>query len=229
MESIKYMNASVSDKLFELSQTKKYDSFYELLKDFPGDSRQLDILVKLNYFSEFGDIPTLLSIIDIYNAYSGRKQLDKTTCAVPREIMLQFATETEKRYQLTDCDGLIKYLCDHAEPKPFTLIERLKAEQEYLGYISYRSTDPRDQWKAVVLDVNTKFSPRITIYNLYTGKTSAVKCYKKTFTTTPLEKGMIITYFTESKEKCQRDATTGNWTPTGEYENWFKWYTVKEE
>ena len=45
--SIKYCNVEVGDKLYELSQSKQYNSFVEILKDFPGDSRPFDIFIIL--------------------------------------------------------------------------------------------------------------------------------------------------------------------------------------
>lgn len=229
MESIKYMNASVSDTLYELSQTKKYDNFLELLKDFPGDSRQLDILIKLGYFDCFGTPQMLLSIVDIYNTYSGKKLLKKETCTLPREVVLQFATETEKQYRVTDSAALVSYLCENAKPKEFTLSERLASELEYLGYLSFKSTDARDKYNGYVCSADTKFSPKITVYNLYTGKTETIKCYKKTFAEQPLAKGMIITYYTESKQKSRLNPETKQFEKIpNEFEQWFKWYQIKE-
>lgn len=229
MESIKYMNASVSDTLYELSQTKKYDNFLELLKDFPGDSRQLDILIKLGYFDCFGTPQMLLSIVDIYNAYSGKKLLKKEACTLPREVVLQFATETEKQYKITDSEALVSYLCEHAQPKEFTLSERLACELEYLGYLSFKSTDTKDKYNGYVCSADTKFSPKITVYNLYTGKIETIKCYKKTFTEQPLVKGMIITYYTESKQRSRLNSETKQWEKIpNEFEQWFKWYVIKE-
>lgn len=229
MESIKYMNASVSDTLYELSQTKKYGNFLELLKDFPGDSRQLDILIKLGYFDCFGTPQTLLSIVDIYNTYSGKKLLKKETCTLPRETVLQFATETEKQYRITDPAALVSYLCENAKPKEFTLSERLASELEYLGYLSFKSTDARDKYNGYVCSADTKFSPKITVYNLYTGATETIKCYKKTFAEQPLAKGMIITYYTESKPKSRLNPETKQFEKIpNEFEQWFKWYQIKE-
>ena len=229
MESIKYMNASVSDTLYELSQTKKYDNFLELLKDFPGDSRQLDILIKLGYFDCFGTPQTLLSIVDIYNTYSGKKLLKKETCTIPRETVLQFATETEKQYRITDSAAFVSYLCENVKPKEFTLSERLASELEYLGYLSFKSTDARDKYNGYVCSADTKFSPKITVYNLYTGTTETIKCYKKTFAEQPLAKGMIITYYTESKPRSRLNPETKQWEKIpNEFEQWFKWYQIKE-
>ena len=228
MESIKFMNASVSNKLYELSQTKHYANFAELLKDFPGDSRQLDVLIKLDYFSEFGTIGELLSIVDIYNTYANRKVLSKDTCAVPAETMRQFANETEKQWRVTDGEGLLKHLCENTKPTEFTLSQRLYTEQEYLGYISYKN--PSLKFQAYVLDVpSTKFTPRITVYDLSTGQQKVVKAYKNAFAQDPLEKGMIITYATTPKEDSRKDPTTGEWKKCGTYSEWFAFWTIKEQ
>ena len=226
MESIKFMNASVSNKLYELSQTKHYANFAELLKDFPGDSRQLDVLIKLDYFSEFGTIGELLSIVDIYNAYANRKVLSKDSCALPAETMRQFANETEKQWRVTDGEGLLEYLCANAKPTEFTLSQRLYTEQEYLGYISYRN--PSLKFQGYVLDVNTKYSPKITVYDLSTGQQKVVKAYKNAFAQDPLVKGMIITYATTPKEDSRKDPVTGEWKKCGTYSEWFTFWAIKE-
>lgn len=228
MESIKYMNASVSDTLYELSQTKKYDNFPELLKDFPGDSRQLDILIKLGYFDCFGTPQTLLSIVDIYNTYSGKKLLKKETCTLPREVVLQFATETEKQYRVTDSAALVSYLCENAKPKEFTLSERLASELEYLGYISFKDSSKRF-WGYVIDVPSTKFSPRVSVYDISTGQQKIIKCYKNAFAEQPLSKGMVIIYATESKQKSRMNPETKKFEKvSGEYEDWFRFWTIKE-
>lgn len=66
--SVKNLNDTVSEELYTLSQSCVYDSFIDLLVDITEqtscNSRQLDILVKLDYFSEFGEANELLYIID---------------------------------------------------------------------------------------------------------------------------------------------------------------------
>lgn len=233
VSALKFLNTTVADELYELSQKKQYKTFDELLPDMLQltsiNSRQLYILIALGYFSDFGDAGKLLSIVDIYNTYSGKKLLKKETCTLPREVVLQFATETEKQYRVTDSAALVSYLCENAKPKEFTLSERLASELEYLGYISFRSKDARDKYSALVVDTNTSFSPKITVYNLYTGKTETIKCYKKTFAEQPLAKGMIITYYTESKQRSRLNSETKQFEKIpNEFEQWFKWYQIKE-
>ena len=60
--SIKYLNDQVAEELYTL-RDNEYDSFTDLLYDMAEkttlDSRQLDILIKLDFFHEFGDINKL--------------------------------------------------------------------------------------------------------------------------------------------------------------------------
>lgn len=69
--SIKYLNDAVSEELYTLSQNNTYDNFIDLLMDISRktscNSRQLDILVRLDYFSDFGEANELLYKIDRFN------------------------------------------------------------------------------------------------------------------------------------------------------------------
>ena len=71
MKSIKGLNNQVSEELYILSQERVYDNFIDLLIDIKEKTilkkDQLDILVKLDYFSDFGEINELLYIIDKFN------------------------------------------------------------------------------------------------------------------------------------------------------------------
>lgn len=70
LTSIKYMSAALADELYNLSRTKKYTSFMELLEDLDTkttiNSRQLDILIKLDFFSDFGNQRELLRMTDLF-------------------------------------------------------------------------------------------------------------------------------------------------------------------
>lgn len=228
MESIKYMNASVSNQLYELSQTKHYNNFVELLKDFPGDSRQLTILISLNFFQAFGTPSQLFGIVNAYNAYAGKKTIKKDACNIPREVILQFATETEKQYKLTDPEALLAYMCENAEPVRFTLKDKIAAEKEYLGYINVK--EPRLKGYAYITETNTKFSPKITLYCLDTGREKVVKCYKKQYQENPISTGDIITYGLTQKQKSRLNPDTKEWEKVpNEYEDWLNWYSIKGE
>lgn len=227
LSSIKFLSSDIASQLYEM-RDMKFDSFVDFLKVSPLNSKQLYILTVLDFFSEFGDIGKLLTITDIYNTYSGKKLLKKEACTIPRETILQFATETEKQYRITDSAALVSYLCENAKPKEFTLSERLASELEYLGYISFKDSSKRF-WGYVIDVPSTKFSPRVRVYDISTGQQKIIKCYKNAFAEQPLSKGMVIIYATESKQKSRMNPETKKFEKVnGEYEDWFRFWTIKE-
>lgn len=70
LSSIKYIGGDLGEGLYQLSQKKRYDTFVDVLKAIKSvlsvNSRQLDILIKIDYFSEFGNQRELKRIADIY-------------------------------------------------------------------------------------------------------------------------------------------------------------------
>ena len=56
--SIKYCNETIGEELYELAKNNHYDNFIELLVDIISkthvDNRQLEILIILNFFSDYG-------------------------------------------------------------------------------------------------------------------------------------------------------------------------------
>ena len=228
--SIKGLSQGFANDLYELGK-EHFNSFLELLPRLKalktGNSAKIDTLIRLNYFSDFGDIGKLLMTVKIYEQYAESTIIKKEKCLIDREIMLRFATETEKQYRIIDKKKFVSYLCDNSTPEPYTLAQRLKDEQELLGRNVYM--DSKLKYQGFVIDVNTSFSPKITLYDLSTGKTETIKCYKKTFAEQPLAKGMIIAYYTESKPRSWLNPETKQFEKIpNEFEQWFKWYTIKE-
>ena len=221
--SIKYCNVEVGDKLYELSQSKQYNSFVEILKDFPGDSRQLDILIKLGYFSDFGSIGKLLKIVEVYNQYGSKTIIKKDQCVIDRDIMLQYATETEKQYRLKDKDGFINYLLENITYKEYPIAQRIKDEKEYLGYVSLKIEGKSNTW--YVTDINTKYSPKISLYNVGTGEEKVVKIEKRKYQMAPFDKDVCLRATFEMKNKCKKDEN-GDWVKLEEKEEWIKYYSV---
>lgn len=64
--AVKNLNSTISEQLYELSQENVYTNFVDLLVDITTktscNSLQLEILIKLDYFSDFGEINELLFI-----------------------------------------------------------------------------------------------------------------------------------------------------------------------
>lgn len=208
--SVKFLNAEVSEKLYSMKD-QQFDSFVDLLSVFPGNSRQREILIKLGYFEEFGKTQKLLRIAELYDTYHGKKIIKKEKLALPVELIEKYMdSATEKQYRFTPegMDALLSELCEQVVDKDIPLQTRLQAELEYLGYISY--SDPSRPNTAVVMNVDCKYTPKLTLYRLDTGSTMVAKLKKKSYENNPLPQGSIIKFYTETKPGWKKDEN-GQW------------------
>lgn len=172
IESIKYCNSKIAEELLELSKHKTYKTFIELLDDITTktsiNSRQLEILIGLNFFSDFGNNKYLLNI---YNLYNGIKEKGKTilpsfrNCSViSKKNIDNYSTyglseylvkkysnkETQSQYREIDNIGLLSELCNKIENKSMNVIEQMKFEKEYLQYIEYINPKISEDYYVVI-------------------------------------------------------------------------------
>lgn len=225
--SIKYMSADVANKLYDLAHTQKFDSFIDLLRVFPGDSRQLEILIKLNYFSQFAPIGKLLNIVELYNKFGTRKTLKESdVSALPapvQEVISKYTVKPKTQYKITDNDGMLRELAELVGERPITMMMRLGWEKDYLGYCA--STDQSQQGSWLVLDIDTKYSPKLNIYAIWSGEQRIVKVSKRDFQSNPLTKGDTIRLTIEQRPKAK--LVDGQWVKDESIkEDWLKYYSI---
>lgn len=225
--SIKYMSADVANKLYDLAHTQKFDSFIDLLRVFPGDSRQLEILIKLNYFSQFAPIGKLLNIVELYNKFGTRKTLKESdVSALPtpvQEVIAKYTVKPKTQYKITDNDGMLRELAELVGERPITMMMRLEWEKEFLGYCA--STDPSQQGSWLVLDIDTKYSPKLSVYAIWSGEQRVVKVSKRDFQSNPLTKGDTIRLTIEQRPKTK--LVDGQWVKDESVkEDWLKYYSI---
>ena len=227
LDSIKFLNADVSEKLYAM-RDMQFNSFVDFLNVSPLDSRQLDILIKLDFFSEFGKAQKLIKIVDVYNALHGKKQIKKDKTNLPTEILEKYAvSETAKMYKFDDehIDTMLADLCSKIPNTDIPLQTKLQTEQEMLGYISY--TDPSRPNSAVVMNIDCKFSPKASLYIVGSGKTIITKITKKLYQSNPFNTGDILNFRYEQRPKWKKvneewvqDASIG-------YDTWLTYYTIE--
>ena len=205
LASLKYMNADVSEQLYQMKD-QQFDSFIDLLSVFPGNSRQREILIKLGFFEEFGGSQKLLKIAMLFDKYHGKKVIKKDKTDLPIELLQKYAiSETEKqmKFDETSINNLLSELCEQIPNKDIPLQSRLQAELEFLGYISY--SDPSRPNTAAVMKIDTKYTPKLQLYRLDTGTTMTAKLKKKSYEQNPLPVGAIIKFYTETKPAWKKD------------------------
>lgn len=207
--AVKYCNEDVGNQLYSL-RDQEFDSFLDLLEVFSGNSRQREILIRLGYFEEFGKTAKLLEICNIYDAYKGKKIIKKDNLQLPAELVQKHAiSETAKQYRFDEASmsALIADLVAAVPDEDVPLKDRLQAEAEYLGYISH--VDPSMKNAGLVLSIDTKYSPKISIYRLDTGITITYKISKKSYQNMPFDKGDIIRFYYEDRPKSKK--VDGEW------------------
>lgn len=182
--SIKYMNSTCAEELYEL-RDNQYDTFVDLLidiKETSTNSRQLDILIKLGFFEEFGEPNELLKQVDLFTKCYGKKQikLDKVNdLGVPIYILQRHAKKiTEKMAKDFDSLELLKDVIKHTEMPKTTIRNRIDYENEHLGYISY--TMPEVDEDYYYITKKSGFNNNMwDLYNLKTGNSMRIKCRAK--------------------------------------------------
>ena len=206
--SIKYCNADIAEFLLELSQNK-YDSFIPLLKDIKDshrvDSRQLNILIGLNFFSEFGKNKYLMDIVKLYDKFGSCKIVKKDNLenlnkefGLTEYIITKYSNkETAKQYSDIDNEGLILALSENIPNKSLSIIEQIIFENDMLGYIEY-TNNKIDKYYWIVTDFKTyqnKNRPYVTVRNLNNGSTIKTKVKDaKVFKQNPFNKYSILIF-----------------------------------
>jgi DNA polymerase III alpha subunit len=226
--AVKFLNTDVSEKLYGM-KNQKFESFFDLLDVFPGNSRQREILIKLGYFDEFGKSMKLLGLCDFYDTYHGKKLIKKEKTVLPVDLLKKYAiSETEKQYKFSpeSMDALLRELEGMAHNEDIPIAERLQAELEFLGYISYTDASRNDS--GLVLNVDTKYSPKITVYMLATGETVVYKLAKAAYQRNPFDKGQVIRFYSEERPKSK--LVDGVWVKdNNNLEPWITNYLVQSE
>lgn len=202
--SIKFLNKSASDYLYSL-RDNEYKTFTDLLieitqaKDDDNksliNSRQIEILIKLQFFEEFGHNEKLLNVYKVFSDLYGRKVISKdklSELSISPDVVAQnAATETEKQYRDINIEKILYNYEQNLENTNLKFNEQTKFEMEILGYIN--TTYPEiDRTICLVKDVDTKFKPKVTLYCLQNGKEIECKIKKETFKSKPLKKGTLI-------------------------------------
>lgn len=202
--SIKYMNNTVGDELYEL-RYNKYDSFVELLKDIKStscNSRQLDILIKIGFFNEFGSIKKLLEVVEVFNTYYSKKTISKDKIALLglEHINLnKYATDRsektgkeQKTWKLLDVVGLINELSLSISDEEYDITQLLQWQNEILGYIGYTNSKLDKRYAFVQKIDGIKGTRKVNLYCLNNGKTSDFKVNSRLFSSKPFKEGDII-------------------------------------
>lgn len=217
LDSVKYMGESVGEELYKVAHEKAYDRFVDVLErleDTSVNSKQLDILTKLDFFSDFGNQRELLYITDIFSnvfKHGQAKKIskDKIDGTPLDKIVQKYAVGTtksgsnSKQYTLLDVKSI---LCESEDAikalhmDDLSDVDKVKNFADALGYAGYVSGKEADRRKLYVSEVypvrrkkdNAQFGYCIATKSIGSGKESKFTVFNNIFNKCPIENGDII-------------------------------------
>lgn len=174
LNSIKNISKDAPEILYQLRDIE-VESFTELLvyliENTKLNKTTITILIKLDYFSEFGTINNLLAIYEKFQERYKKTYVEKTKIVRIEEIL-----SFERTVNVATTD-----------------IDKMKYEIDIMGYTTY--INPAfDSNIAVVLkmEFNQYKTPFAHLYNIKTGRSAVIKVAKWVYNQKPIEKLDII-------------------------------------
>ena len=206
------MNPEIADKLLSL-KTGTYDSFLDVLKDITFlDTRQTEILINLDFFSEYG---TSSKLLKMYRAFKEVFKNGEAQSISPSKIgyELVYAQYCEcysksgallKNFHIIDMDGLLRSLFNEISNddsiSELSIREKMEYQTEYLGSSDLVTGNEEDRKKIIInglFPVKRKSDGEIFAYNILSrsigsGKESRLTLFKNTITGNEFKEGDII-------------------------------------
>ena len=259
MASIKYMNAQVSEELYKLKDNQ-YNNFMDLLIDVYDktsiNSRQLSILIAIDFFEEFGKSQMLLDIVKLYENIMSKKikskkgevSFNKVDLPYPQEIIEKYATEKSKedkykQYKVENALGLCYELMNDIPNMEMSSIDKIRINLDAMGECNYYFED-YNPTTCIVVDVITKFkTKKAWLFSIASGHIAEVNIGEGYYNLQPFKALDVIDVFeiTQKPKKERREVevedkngnkvTKMKYVPTGEMRLYLSEYHLldKEE
>ena len=253
-KTIKQCNEEVANHMMNL---RKCNTFVEMLDNIGKSiqSNQLNILVGLNFFSEFGNNKYLLNIIKLYGGIKDKPKNAKSpkvmlpplrTCSqikkdkidsyalygISEYLIKKYAgKETAKQYSEIDNIGLLNELINRLPNEYMSVIEYAKFQKENLNYFTYYNPQIADDYYIVIGYKTFKDAtkPSLVLHNLKTGEEIKTRIrHGKTYKQNPFGQFSILKV--DNFETCfKKKYVNGHWTSTDETEEVLEEYEVIKE
>lgn len=218
LSSIKYMSNGLAEELYELAHNHTYTRFMDVLFDIDRNStlntRQLDILIKLDFFSDFGNQRELLRITEMYYETFKRGEAkkiskDKVDGTPLEPIISKYAIgitksgEFAKSYTLLDVNSILKEVEDAIKAVHMDDLSDLVKVRNFvdvMGYVGYTSGKEEDRRKLYVMEIypvvrrkdNKQFGYSIVTKSIGSGVEGRFTVVNRVYDKEPIHKGDII-------------------------------------
>lgn len=219
VSAVKFMNKKVASTLYKMAHSgKKYDHFMQVLYDIRHNTeinaRQVDILIGIDFFKDFGNQRELMYITSLFRDTFNEGEAKK----IRRELVdgtkygeviqkysvgLTKSGGVAKSYTLLDVESAMNE-CEEAvlSEKIDDLPESVKVRKfvEAMGYMGYVTGREEDRRKLYVMDIKpirSRKTSKIIGRSVFTksigsGKESRFTCWDRVFKDNPIKAEDII-------------------------------------
>ncbi len=213
LSSIKGVGLKDAEALLTLCN-RKHDSFVDLLRDMTDISGALNAsviktLILCDYFSAFGSSGKLLSVYQQFTEGKNRYTKSLSPATVDRRLTALRAFEREQ------------------PESEINLLDRIRFEIEKFGTPFYRDAQAKDFY--AVLEVDDKYSPRISLYSLASGNVGVMKILKQTYKRMPIKQGDVIRIVRWQKKPAYEYSDGKPKPKQGVFDLWLNEYTILQK
>ena len=216
INSIKYMNSTVANELYDLAKRSDPKTFMSLLtlmnNETSIDTRQRDILIKIDFFVDFGNVTELSRIASVFaffkNGTAKKVQKDKISGQM-LDVVSKYATDKNKNgteaksFTITDMVGLLDECEDVIKSLHLPDLDlkcKIQNQIELMGYIDLTTNKKEDRRKLLITDVfplSSKKDNMIWGYAVQTrsvgsGKASRLTIRSSVYAKAPIKRFDII-------------------------------------
>lgn len=228
LSSIKHIGTKLAAPLLELSKSNTYDTFTDLLCDMRSkvgvDSAQLDILINIDFFSQFGNQRELETIVMFWRMFKmgGAKQIrkDKIKGSYIDEVVRKYGDSSTKsgkeavNYKISDAVEVIR----ECERKALSLnlpdygiLTKARKYHDAMGYAGYISNKEEDRSTLIVNEIyplkrksdGKQFGYSITAQSIGSGIENRFSIFNSVYEADPIDVGDIIRVISWTREKGQ--------------------------
>lgn len=218
LSSVKFMSAQLADELYALAHSREFPTFVDVLYGLDAEtsinSRQLDILIKLDFFSDFGNQRELLRInslfVDLFKKGCAKQLPKKKIDGSPlEELVKKYAVGVTKsggeakNYTLFDTHAIligVEELVKAAGFPDLDDVTKVNNFIEVMGYAGYCSGKPEDRRKLYVTEIWPLASKKsgevwghgISTVSIGSGKAGRFTVREKKYKADPIQKGDVI-------------------------------------
>lgn len=218
LESVKYISASIADELYDIANSNTFDSFTNVLLALDEksaiDARQTDTLIKIDFFSEFGNQRELFRITELFSGLFKHGQAKKLSKEVIdgtelEPIVTKYAVGTlksggvAKSYTLLDVNSIMQETeraVKRAKMPDLNDITKVRNFVDVMGYVGYVSGREKDRPKLYVLDIyplkrkrdKAQFGYSVITKSIGSGIESRFTVFNRVFSKEPIKKDDII-------------------------------------